>query len=247
MYCGRCGAPFAPGAQFCGRCGAPVALQAAAAPRPAYQYPQAPLQRHRLAPVIIAGGLVLTLIVVATIVGVIAAGQLTAGNRSTCTSNCSPKLITPLPEEASYFSSTYHFTVNYFSAWTVRAKTASSIELGTKIGTVTFTGTSGSHPDQALQSAVSGLPAADFQDVKLVANVKGAHLADEDGVGQVYSANLFGTSQTVTKIRFAVIAATRGGVTVVMLAINPADPKNSPNGMPEGQLFDYMCTEFAWG
>jgi hypothetical protein len=82
--------------------------------------------------------------------------------------------------------------------------------------------------------------------VKLVANLKGAHLADQDGVGQVYSANLVGSSQTSTKVRFAVVAATRGGVTVVMLALNPADTKNFPNGMPEGQLFDYVCTEFAW-
>ena len=252
MYCGRCGGPLAPGATYCGRCGTPVALQAAVAPRPAYHYPQAlprayPGRRpYRLAPALIAGGLVLILIVVATVVGVIAAAQLTAGNRSTCTSNCAPKLITPLPEDASYYSSTYHFTVSYYSAWTVRSKSASGIELGTKLGTVAVTGMSGGRADQALQSTVSSLPSADFENVTLVANLKGAHLGDQDGVGQVYSANLFGPSQTVTKIRFAVIAASRGGVTVVMLAINPADPKNSPNGMPEGQLFDYLCTEFAW-
>jgi hypothetical protein len=29
--------------------------------------------------------------------------------------------------------------------------------------------------------------------------------------------------------------------------VDPADTKNSPNGMPEGQDFDYLCTEFAWG
>lgn len=252
MYCGRCGAPLAPGATYCGRCGTPVAMQAAVAPRPAYQYPAAqprayPARRpYRLGPAFVAGGLVLMLIVVATVVGVIAAAQLTAGNRSTCTSNCSPKLITPLPEQASFSSSTYHFTVNYFAAWTVRSKSASGIELGTKVGTVAVTGTSGGSADHALQSTVSSLPSATYQNVTLVANLKGAHLGDQEGVGQVYSANLFGPSQTVTKIRFAVIAATHAGVTVVVFAVNPADPKNSPNGMPEGQLFDYMCTELAW-
>ena len=75
----------------------------------------------------------------------------------------------------------------------------------------------------------------------------GAHIGDQDGAGAVYSANLVGSSQTATKVRFAVIAATKGGVTVVVFAADPADPKNSPNGMPEGQEFDYLCTEFVWG
>lgn len=251
MYCGRCGAPIAPGATFCGRCGTPVAAQAAVAARPPYQYPQArPAPRapspYRLAPAFIAGGLVLIIIVVATVVGLLAAAPLAGGSHSTCTSNCSPKLITPLPEEATYHSSAYHFTVNYFSGFTVRSRNDAGIELGTHLGTVTVAGASGGQADQALQSTVSGLPSATFQNVTLVGNLKGAHLGDQDGVGAVYSANLFGSSQTVTKVRFAVIAATRGGVTVVMFAVNPADPKNFPNGMPEGQLFDYMCTEFAW-
>ena len=252
MYCGRCGAPVPTGATFCGRCGTPVGASAAVAARPLYQYPQAqpayPAARHyRLAPAVIAGGLVLILIVVATVVGVLAASQLAGGTHSTCTSNCSPKLITPLPEEATYRSSAYRFTVNYFSEWTVRAENASGIQLGTHLGTVTVAGSSGGQASQALQSTVSGLPSSNFQDVTLVANLKGAHLGDQDGVGAVYSANFFGSSQTATKIRLAVIAATRGGVTVVLFAVNPADPKNFPNGMAEGQLFDYMCTEFAWG
>lgn len=195
----------------------------------------------------IAGGLVVILIVVATVVGVIAAAQFASGNHSTCTSNCSPKLITPLPEGASYRSSTYRFQVNYFSAWTVRAQDATGVTLGTHLGTVDVKGTRGGQPDQVLQSTVSALPTSTFQGVTLVSNLKGAHIGDQDGVGAVYSANLVGTSQTATKIRFAVIVASRAGVTVVVFAVNPADPKNSPNGMPEGQLFDYLCTEFVWG
>src|SRR5690348_11903494 len=113
-YCGRCGAPLAPGATYCGRCGTPVALQAAAA-QPAYRYPSAPPPRYptaghyRLAPALIAGGLVVVLIVVAVVVGGIAALQFSAGSHSTCTSNCSPKFVTPLAEEASWRSSAYRF------------------------------------------------------------------------------------------------------------------------------------------
>jgi len=250
MYCGRCGAPLAPGATFCGRCGTPVALQAAAAPAP-YRYPQAPPtyrtpRPSRLGPVMIAVRLVVALIVVATVVGVLAASRFGAGSHSTCTSNCSPKLITPLPEEATYRSSAYHYVVNYTSAWKVRTQDANGITLGTRVGFVQIAGTSGGQADQALQSTVSGLPSANYQDVTLVATLKGAHLADQDGVGAVYSANFLGSSQTATKVRFAVIAATRGGVTIVVFAVDPADPKSSPNGMPEGQQIDYLCTEFGW-
>jgi hypothetical protein len=63
----------------------------------------------------------------------------------------------------------------------------------------------------------------------------------------VYSANLVTGSAKAVKIRFAVIAATRGGVTVVVFAQDPADTSHSANGMAEGFLFDYMCTEFRWG
>jgi hypothetical protein len=154
--------------------------------------------------------------------------------------------VTPLPEEASYRSSAYHYQVNYSSAWTVRDQNASGVTLGTRIGLVQVIGSRGGTPDSAAQALVSSLPSAKWQDVTLVGGLKGAHLADQDGVGTVYSANLIGASQTATKVRFAVIAASRGGVNVVVFAVNPADPKNSSNGMPEAQAFDYLCTEFSW-
>jgi len=251
VYCGRCGAPLPPGATFCGRCGTPVARQAVAAP-PLYTYPQAPRAAYpparpfRLAPAVIAGGLVLILILVAVVVGGIAAAQFVAGNHATCTVNCSPKFVTPLAEEATFRSSAYRFQVNYSSSWTVREEGPNGITLGTKLGSVQVTGMKGGQPDQVLQSTVSALPSAKWQSVTLVNNLKGAHIGDQDGVGAVYSANLLGANQTATKVRFAVIAATRGGVSVVVFAVDAADPKNSPNGMPEGQEFDYLCTEFVW-
>lgn len=253
-YCGRCGAPLAPGATFCGRCGTPVAMQAAvAAAPPAYRYPAAPPTtyptrgQYRLAPALIAGGLIVVLIVVAVVVGGIALSQYASGSHSTCTSNCSPKVIPPLAEEGSYTSSAYHFQVNYSGAWTVRSQNASSVTLGTKLGYVEVSGTSGSGTDQVLQSIVSALPSSQFQDVTVISGLKGAHVGDQDGIGQVYAANLVGPSQTSAKVRFAVIVASRHNVTVAVFALNPADPKTYPNGMPEGQAIDYLCTEFIWG
>jgi hypothetical protein len=66
-------------------------------------------------------------------------------------------------------------------------------------------------------------------------------------VGSLYAANLIGAGGAAVKVRFAVIAATRAGTTVVILAVNPVDLKSSPSGMPEAPDFDYLCTEFVWG
>jgi hypothetical protein len=82
--------------------------------------------------------------------------------------------------------------------------------------------------------------------VTQVSDLKGAQLGGQDGIGAVYSANLIGTNSTSAQVRFAVIVAARAGVTVVFFGADPADPKNSPNGIPEGQSFDYMCSEFRW-
>jgi zinc-ribbon domain len=250
-YCGRCGAPLAPGAPYCGRCGTPVLMPAAAAP-PVYAYPPPPPtyaapRQQRLAPALIAGGLVVILIVAAVVVGGIAAAQFASGTHSPCVSNCAPKFVTPLAEQASFRSSAFKFQVNYTSGWMVRAQDANGVTLATRVGSVQVVGASGGSPDKTLQAAVSALPSTRFQDVTQVAVLRGAHLGDQEGVGAVYSANLIASSQTAQKVRIAVIAASRGGVTVAVLAVNPADPKNSPNGMPEGQDIDYMCTEFVWG
>lgn len=253
MYCGRCGAPLAPGAAYCGRCGTPVARPAVAS-QPAYRYPMAPPpavvyptpRRVNLSQIAIAGALLLILAVVTIVVSGIAASQFVGGTHATCKSNCTPKIVTPLPEGASYRSSAFKFQVNYSSDWTVRNQDAYGVTLGTHVGSVQITGQKGGQPAQVLPATIAALPSAKWQDVKLVSDLKGAHIGNQDGVGAVYSANLVGGSQTAVPVRFAVIAANYNGVTVVVFAVNPSLPKQYPNGMPEGADFDYLCTEFSW-
>jgi zinc-ribbon domain len=251
-FCGRCGAPVAPGATFCGRCGAPVGLVAAAV-APGYRYPVAPApvyrtaRRWRSSQVAVAGGLLAILAVVTVAVSLYAVSHAIGGSHTPCTVNCAPPFVTPLSESATYTSSTYKFQVDYSSSWTVRSQDATGITVGTKIGLVQVTGMKAGQPlSQVLQSVVTALPTAQWQDVAQVSDVKGAHIGDQDGIGAVYGANLIGTNSTSAQVRFAVIVATRGGVTVVVLAVDPADPKNSPHGMPEAQSFDYLCSEFRW-
>ncbi len=220
--------------------------------RPVYAYPVAPAPAYRtarqlnLSQFAVVGALLLILAVVIVAVSAFAVSRFTAGSHSTCTSNCPPKFATPLPEAASYTSSAYRYQVNYSSRWTVRSEDDKGVTIATRLGLVQVTGSPAVPPSQALQSTLDGLPNARWQDVTLVGNLKGAHLGGVDGIGSVYSANLVTPGSPAQRVRVAIIAATQGGVTVVVFAVDPADPKNSPNGMPEGQEIDYLCTEFGW-
>ena len=251
-YCGRCGSPLGPGAGFCGRCGTPVLMEAAAAAPPVYSYAPAPRVaypapgRPRLGAALIAGGLIAVLVVVGLDVGGIAVSQLARGGHSTCKSNCAPKFVMPLPEQASFRSTAYGFTVNYSSRWTVRSSDAFGIALGTKTGQVTVKGVKGQSADEAVRQTVFGLPSSQWQDITTVTTLKGPHLGEVQGVGGVYSANLIGTSQTAIKTRIGVVAAQYRDVTVVVFVADPADIK-MPNGIFDGQAVDYLCTEFDWG
>jgi hypothetical protein len=225
----------------------------AVAAAPGYTYPIAPparypaARRYGTSQIAIAGVLLAILAMVTVGVTAFAVSQAIGGNHATCTLNCAPKIVTPLPESRTYRSTAFKYEVDYSSAWTVRSQDANGILLGTRLGTLQVVGTKGGPSlDQAIKSAVAALPSAQWQNVAQVSDLKGAHIGDQNGLGAIYSANLIGANSTSTKVQFAAIAATRGGVTVVILAADPADPKGSPHGIPEAQDFDYLCTEFRW-
>lgn len=251
-FCGRCGSPIAPDAPFCGRCGVPqVPLTAVA--QPGYSYPlstpRPPSGFGRVsgAQLAIAAGLLIILAVTTMAVTAFAVSRVINPHKP-CTANCGAKIVTPLPESSTYRSSTYRFEVDYSSEWKVRSQGASNLTLGTRIGLVQVTGMkTRDEAGAVVLNTVAALPSSEWQDVIRVSELKGAHLGDQDGTGAVYSANLVGANAKATKVRFVVIVASRGGVTVVFFAADPVDTKNFPNGIPEGQQFDYVCQEFRWG
>jgi hypothetical protein len=274
-FCGRCGAQLLSTAAFCGRCGMPQFAAAAgapqyaaavatpqlagavaappAAPPAAYGYRLAQpdtfprLGRVKVSQPMVIGGLLLILAIATVSVSALAVSRAIGGTHSTCTANCSPKIVTPLSEPNTYRSASFNFEVDYSSDWKVRSQDANGVSLGTRLGRLDVIGSrSQLSLSQLIDGTVSALPTSTWQSVSRVSDLKGAHIGDQDGLGAVYSANLVGSNATATKIRFAVIAATRGGVSVVIFALDPAAPKTYPNGMPEGQDFDYLCQEFRW-
>jgi len=263
-YCGRCGAPLVPGAVYCGRCGAPQLAMAAipavatalaappTAPPAAYGYRVAqpgafPQAGRTKVPqwMVIGGVLVILAIAVVTITGFALARSF--GTHPTCTSNCGPQVIAPLPEAATYRSNAFGFEVDYNSTWKVRSQDANGISLGTAAGALTVVGSrAGPSTGQLIDSTVSALPSAKWQSVTKVTDLRGAHIGVQDGEGAVYSADLIGSGTTSTQVRFAVIAATRGATSVVIFAVDPSAPKDFTYGIPEGGEFDYLCQEFRW-
>lgn len=219
---------------------------------PAYAYPAAPprqaagLRRVGGTQIAVAVGLLIILAVVTVAVSSFAVSQV-IGTHKTCTSNCGARIVTPLPAPAVYRSSTFGYAVEYDPNWTVRTQDAQGVILATKLGQVQVAATKSGLPlDQVMTSVVSGLPSSTWQDVAHVSDLKGAHIGDQDGVGAVYSANLLASNGTAAKVRFFVIVASKGGVNVAIFGVDPADPKNSPNGIPEDQEFDSLLQEFQW-
>ena len=255
-FCGRCGAQLAFGTPFCGRCGAPQVAMASVA-QPSYAYPLAPPQAPPRSPgglgrvsgpqIAVAVGLLIVLSIVTVVVSALAVSKVILPHQ-TCTVNCGAKYVAPLPESNTYRSSAYKFEVDYSSAWKLRSQGDAQVSIGTRLGLVQVSGMrTPDEPGIVILSTVAALPNQEWQSVARVSNLKGAHLGDQDGQGAVYSANLIGSNAKATLVRFVVIVAKKGGVTVVLFALNPSDPKNYPNGIPEGQAFDYMCQEFRWG
>jgi hypothetical protein len=251
-FCGRCGAMLNPQSPFCGRCGAPVVALTAVAQPASYAYPMAPAPARargagRGAQVAVAVGLLLVLSVVTVAVSAFAASKV-IGSHPTCLVNCGAKFVSPLTEAHTYKSASFGFEVDYFSSWKLRTQDSAHVTLGTRAGLLQVTGSRASdQPDIVLLNTVAALPNSEWQSVARVSDLKGAHLGDQDGIGAVYSANLVGSNAKAVKVRFAIVVATRGNVTVVFFAVNPSDPKNYPHGIPEGQAFDYVCQEFRWG
>jgi hypothetical protein len=255
-FCGRCGNQVLAGTVFCGNCGAPQVATAIAAPPfaapAAYGYrlaqpgafPGAGQVKVSQRMVLIGLGLILAIAIV--VVSAFAIAQAFKPHQN-CTAFCGPKIVTPLPEARTYRNASFKFEVDYNPGWTVQAQQANGISFSTSGGLLDVVGSkAGPALNQLIDNTVAALPSSTWQSVSRVSDLKGAHIGDQDGLGAVYSANFVGSNATAIQVRFVVIAATRGGVSVVIFAADPADTKDFANGLPQAQEFDYLCEEFRW-
>jgi hypothetical protein len=195
----------------------------------------------------VIGGLILILGVAVVVITAFAISRA-VDTHPPCTANCGPQLAAPLPDANTYHSSAFGYEVDYSSSWKVLSQDANGVALGTQGGGIlqVVGSRSGQSTGQLIDKIVAALPSSKYQSVTLVSGLHGAPVGVQDGQGALYSANLIGPGTTATKIRFAVIAAIRGGVAVVVFAADPADTKDYASGIPEGSTFDYVLQEFRW-
>jgi hypothetical protein len=203
--------------------------------------------RVKVPQVMVIGGVIVILAIAVVAITAIALSRAIGGTHPVCTSNCGPQVIAPLPEASTYHSNAFGYEVDYSSNWKVRSQDANGISLSTRYGLLTVVGSkAGPTTGQLIDSTVAALPSSKWQSVTKVADLRGAHAGVQDGEGAIYSANLIGSGTTATPVRFAVVAVTRGGTSVVIFALDPSDTKDFTYGIPEGQSFDYLLQEFRW-
>jgi hypothetical protein len=61
----------------------------------------------------------------------------------------------------------------------------------------------------------------------------------------VYSATFLPQGGRAVRTRIAVVAATKNGVSVTTVGIDPLVPQ-APNGIPESSQFDAALSQFQW-
>jgi hypothetical protein len=203
--------------------------------------------RVKVPQVMVIAGIIVILAIAVVAISAIALSKALGGTHPVCTSNCGPQVIAPLPEANTFHSNAFGYEVDYSSNWKVRSQDANGISLTTSNGLLTVVGSkAGPTLGQLIDATVAALPSSKWQSVTKVTDLKGAHLGVQRGQGAIYSANLIGSGTTATTVRFAVVAGTRGGASVVIFALDPSDTKDFRYGIPEGQSFDYLFQEFRW-
>jgi hypothetical protein len=248
---------MAPGPAAAAPIAAPAYAYAAPAPAPGYAaypqyrypyaYPRPASAAPRLGPILV--GSALTGIVGISIIALVVVGLLAVqGTFEPCTQRCGPRQVSPLPELNSFTSSTYHYQVGYPPNWAIQQQDGGSVAFSTRIrGAFVVRGQKAGKSDaQLIQEAIAGLPSSQWQNVQVVATLHGSHIGFQDGAGTVYSADLAPAGGQAQRVRIAALAASRGGLSVTVLGIDPADPKNSPNGIPEADDFDFVLSQFTW-
>jgi hypothetical protein len=225
-------------------------------PPPQQWPPQQPLRPRRTGP------RRSSLIVIAAIAVIVAAGGATgislalrksaSNTPAACPPSCGAAAVSgdPLAEANTYTSSADHFTVDYPAGWSVADQSAHSVSLRTKEtrqgtllveGFLAVEGVPGTTDLDALINAGRQLLPSGVQDLTASGDVRGAHIDGVDGKGQRFTATDGGSPAAVV-----IVAAHSGGLGVVMVGEDPVDGADTSAPPVEGDIFDYVLTEFRW-
>jgi hypothetical protein len=212
---------------------------------------------HRLRPW--QFGLAVTVLVLA--VGLLAAlvtWVFYAGPRPQCIPpNCPPPMLkaraaVPLEEEQSFRSSRLGFALGYPGDWeAAEGLPGGGVHIDTDDGGFfEVIGVVNGNPAQLIVDRIGRLNQQVFPDVKALGTIRGARIGGVNGTGTLYGATFVPTGGgSSRRVRFALIAAQRGPLTLLAMAADWYDQSitnHSPFGMRNASAFDYALTAFRW-
>jgi len=205
------------------------------------------------------------LFAIVTAAGVVAVGLLAAlatwlsheGPKQQCVLNCPPPTAHATgtdfasPDERG-FQSTAGFVVRYPTSWKRHSGGSGAVSFDTDDGGF-FEVVTGPAADlaQLVVDRVHRFNPQTFPDLKALGPIRGAHIGGVSGVGTLYGGTMVPGSGggSADRVRFAIIAARRGPLALVVTAGDWYD-RNVTNqiatGMPAAPALDYALAQIRW-
>jgi hypothetical protein len=236
MFCGRCGAPIAPG-------------------ETAYNTPLPPYTRgggaSKLSHARVVVAAIAALAVVATLVTVIAVKVSTSAQG--CGFYCAPNIGPRLADTREFVDTRWGFIVDYSgSNLSINQPdpTSDSVDFqaqdrnGDTVGEILITAMAATNTSQAVQSALGDFSSDQFQDITPVESLPGAEIALIPAVGEGYKANVVSTAgSSGNPVGIVITAATHGSMTIVAAMWSETDTSgDAPFYLATDQSFDYVLT-----
>lgn len=204
------------------------------------------------------GLLVLTCVLVALILagGGVGVGVVLHRNSPPSCPGCGGSSVSgdPLSEAATYTSPDLKFSVDYPDSWQITAQAGDGVSLHTSVsargqllaeGVVIVKGDRSTTDTAALIDKGKSLVPSSFKDLQDAGPIRGAHIADADGDGRLFTATFTGSDGNTQKGAVAIVAASKGGLGVVVVAGDGVGDQGGSTPL-ESSSYDYVLTEFRW-
>jgi hypothetical protein len=170
-----------------------------------------------------------------------------------CHFTCGPDVGPRLAAPTYYQNSTFGYRVEYDGNYFKPAASSSGVELsmtGGGGGTLSYSATSGSDVNGALQKAFNSLNTNAFQNITEIEPIPGAEIGLVEGEGVAYSASYIpqGGGRSIP-VSIAVMASTYNNVTISVIAVDSQDfssPTTFPLGFADGTFLDGPLTNTIW-
>ena len=213
------------------------------------------MTEHRIPPWVFAVVTAVTVIVIGAFAA-LATSLAHSGPKKQCVLNCPPPAAhasgddTDLasPEER-WFRSPAGFVVRYPASWKPHGgKAAFDTDDG---GFFEIRTGSSTALAQLITDRVRAFDPQTFPDLKAIGPIRGAHIGGVNGVGTLYGGTMVPGSGggSAARVRFAVVAARRGNLALVVTAGDWYDrgvTGDIPTGMPDAPVLDYALAQLRW-